>query len=68
MERSVIRGQPVSENDQPPFAYAGSIKKVKIHIAPAALSFAPTPFGSTIPRDPAGVSAAAEVMNSDVET
>ena len=38
MEGGVIRGQPVSENYQPPFAYAGTIKKVQIHIAPAALS------------------------------
>jgi len=75
MEGGVIRGQPVCENYQPPFAYAGTIKKVQIHIAPAALttaanyrSFAPTPFGSTIPRDPAGVSAVVEVMTSDVET
>ena len=29
---------PVSENYQPPFAYAGTIKKVQIHIAPSALS------------------------------
>jgi arylsulfatase A-like enzyme len=31
-------GSPVSENYQPPFAYVGTIKKVKIHIAPPALS------------------------------
>ena len=29
---------PVSENYQPPFAYAGTIKKVEIHLAPSALS------------------------------
>ena len=38
MEGGVIRGRPVSENYQPPFAYAGTIKKVQIHIASAALS------------------------------
>jgi hypothetical protein len=38
MEGGVIRGQPVSENYQPPFAYTETIKKVQIHIAPAALS------------------------------
>jgi hypothetical protein len=38
MEGGEIRGQPVSENYQPPFAYAGTIKKVQIHIAPAAFS------------------------------
>jgi arylsulfatase len=31
-------GSPVSEEYQPPFAYAGTIKKVQIHIAPSALS------------------------------
>jgi arylsulfatase len=31
-------GSPVSENYQPPFAYAGTIKKVEIHVAPSALS------------------------------
>ena len=31
-------GSPVSENYQPPFAYAGTIKKVQVHIAPPALS------------------------------
>jgi hypothetical protein len=31
-------GSPVSENYEPPFAYAGTIKKVQIHIAPSALS------------------------------
>jgi arylsulfatase len=31
-------GSPVSEDYQPPFAYAGTIKKVEIHIAPSALS------------------------------
>jgi hypothetical protein len=38
MEGGEIRGQPVSENYQPPFAYAGTIKKVPIYIAPAAFS------------------------------
>ena len=32
MEGGEIRGQPVSENYQPPVAYAGIIKKVQIHI------------------------------------
>jgi hypothetical protein len=31
-------GSPVSENYQPPFAYAGTIKTVKINIQPSALS------------------------------
>jgi len=31
-------GSSVSEEYQPPFAYAGTIKKVQIHIAPSALS------------------------------
>ena len=31
-------GSPVSENYQPPFAYAGTIKTVKIDIQPSALS------------------------------
>ena len=31
-------GSPVSEEYQPPFAYAGTIKKVQIHIAPSTLS------------------------------
>jgi arylsulfatase A-like enzyme len=31
-------GSPVSENYQSPFAYAGTLKKVEIHIAPSALS------------------------------
>jgi arylsulfatase len=31
-------GSPVSETYQPPFAYAGTIKKVQIHIAPSTLS------------------------------
>jgi arylsulfatase len=31
-------GSPVSENYQPPFAYAGTIKKVEIHLAPSGLS------------------------------
>jgi hypothetical protein len=31
-------GSPVSENYQPPFPYAGTLKKVEIHIAPSALS------------------------------
>ena len=31
-------GSPVSENYQPPFPYAGTLKKVEIHIAPPALS------------------------------
>jgi arylsulfatase len=31
-------GSPVSEDYQPPFAYAGTIKKVQIHIAPSALN------------------------------
>jgi hypothetical protein len=31
-------GSPVSEDYQPPFVYAGIIKKVQIHIAPPALS------------------------------
>jgi arylsulfatase len=31
-------GSPVSENYQTPFAYAGTIKKVEIHIAPSALT------------------------------
>jgi hypothetical protein len=31
-------GSPVSENYRAPFAYAGTIKKVEIHIAPSALS------------------------------
>jgi hypothetical protein len=30
-------GSPVSENYQAPFAYAGTIKKVEIHIQPSAL-------------------------------
>jgi hypothetical protein len=36
IEGGVIRGQPASENYQPPFAYTGTIKKVQIHIVPAA--------------------------------
>jgi arylsulfatase len=31
-------GSPVSEEYRPPFAYAGTIKKVQIHIAPSSLS------------------------------
>jgi hypothetical protein len=31
-------GSPVSENYRAPFAYAGTIKKVEIHIAPSTLS------------------------------
>ena len=31
-------GSPVSESYRPPFAYAGTIKKVEIHLAPLALS------------------------------
>jgi arylsulfatase len=31
-------GSPVSEDYRPPFAYAGTIKKVQIHIAPSTLS------------------------------
>ena len=31
-------GSPVSEEYQPPFAYAGDIKKVEIHIAPSNLN------------------------------
>jgi arylsulfatase len=31
-------GSPVSEDYRPPFAYAGTIKRVEIHIAPSALS------------------------------
>jgi hypothetical protein len=31
-------GSPVSENYQPPFAYAGTIKTVKINIQPSDLS------------------------------
>src|SRR5262249_24413906 len=30
-------GSPVSENYQPPFAYAGTIKKVEINVRPLAL-------------------------------
>jgi hypothetical protein len=36
MEGGEIRGQPVSENYQTPFACTGTIQKVEIHIAPAA--------------------------------
>jgi len=38
IEGGVIRGQPVSENYRPPFAFAGTIKKVQTHNAPAAFS------------------------------
>jgi len=31
-------GSPVSESYRPPFAYAGTIKKVEIHLAPSGLS------------------------------
>ena len=31
-------GSPVSENYQPPFPYAGTLKKVEIHLSPSALS------------------------------
>jgi arylsulfatase len=31
-------GSPVSESYGPPFVYAGTIKKVEIHLAPSALS------------------------------
>ena len=31
-------GSPVSEDYRAPFAYAGTIKKVEIHLAPSALS------------------------------
>jgi hypothetical protein len=38
MEGGEIRGQPVSENCQPALAYAGTIKKLQIYLAPAAFS------------------------------
>jgi len=31
-------GSPVSESYRPPFAYAGTIKKVEIHLEPSGLS------------------------------
>lgn len=31
-------GSPVSEEYHPPFSYAGTIKKVQIHIAPSTLN------------------------------
>src|SRR5262249_61326443 len=31
-------GSPVSEDYEPPFAYAGAIKKIEIHLEPARLS------------------------------
>jgi hypothetical protein len=31
-------GSPVSEEYQPPFPYAGAIKKVQVHITPSTLS------------------------------
>jgi hypothetical protein len=31
-------GSPVSEDYKPPFAYAGTSKKVEIHLAPSSLS------------------------------
>jgi len=37
-EVGMDNGSPVSEEYQPPFAYAGTIKKVQIHIAPSILS------------------------------
>ena len=33
-----MAGSPVSESDRSPLAYGGTIKKVEIRIAPAALS------------------------------